>query len=202
MNRSPSASSAKNAAALFRLSVCVWPRHEEDHERGREQEAGRVEPEGARRPERRHEHASERRTHERGALLNSRANAAGALHRHPGRLDDIGEERRARRGARRVQKCADEDERHELPELEPDRRVQQRDRGDGPGAGEIRDHARRPEPEPVDDDSAEERASTIGRKLKNTARPVSAALPVVVRTNHGIATCATALPDKEIASAP
>ena len=45
-------------------------------------------------------------------------------------------------------------------------------------------------------------ASTIGRKLKNTARPVSAALPVVVSTNHGIATCATALPDKEIASAP
>jgi len=41
---------------------------------------------------------------------------------------------------------------------------------------------------------------TIGRKLKNTARAVSAALPVVVRTNHGIASCATALPAKEIES--
>jgi hypothetical protein len=30
---------------------------------------------------------------------------------------------------------------------------------------------------------------------------VSVALPVVVNTNHGIAICATALPDKEIAPA-
>lgn len=44
-------------------------------------------------------------------------------------------------------------------------------------------------------------ARTIGRKLKKTARPVSVALPVVVSTNHGIATYATALPASEIVSA-
>ena len=43
--------------------------------------------------------------------------------------------------------------------------------------------------------------STIGRKLKKTARPVSAGLPVVVSTNHGMANCATAFPETEIASA-
>ena len=42
---------------------------------------------------------------------------------------------------------------------------------------------------------------TIGRKLKNTERPVSAALPVVTRTYQGIASCATAFPESEIASA-
>jgi hypothetical protein len=44
-------------------------------------------------------------------------------------------------------------------------------------------------------------ASTIGRKLKKTARAVSVALPVVARTNQGIAICATALPAREIVSA-
>jgi hypothetical protein len=44
-------------------------------------------------------------------------------------------------------------------------------------------------------------ASTIGRKLKKTTRAVSVALPVVVRTYHGIAICATALPESEIVSA-
>ena len=41
-------------------------------------------------------------------------------------------------------------------------------------------------------------ARTIGRKLKNTASAVSAALPVVVSTNQGIASCATAFPASEI----
>ena len=44
-------------------------------------------------------------------------------------------------------------------------------------------------------------AITAGRKLKKTARPVSVALPVVVRTYQGIASCATALPASEIVSA-
>ena len=44
-------------------------------------------------------------------------------------------------------------------------------------------------------------ARTTGRKLKNTASAVSHALPVVVRTNHGIASCATAFPASEIESA-
>jgi hypothetical protein len=44
-------------------------------------------------------------------------------------------------------------------------------------------------------------ASTAGRKLKKTARAVYAALPVVTSTNHGIASCATALPTSEIESA-
>ena len=42
---------------------------------------------------------------------------------------------------------------------------------------------------------------TIGRKLKNTESPVSAALPVVTSTYQGIASCATAFPESEIASA-
>jgi len=44
-------------------------------------------------------------------------------------------------------------------------------------------------------------ARTMGRKLKKTASPVSAALPVVTRTNHGIASCATTFPTSEIESA-
>ena len=87
----------------------------------------------------------------------ARADAAGALHPRAGELDDVGEERGARRRSGRVEERADEDERHELPELDPDRRVQQRDRRDGAGAREIGDDARRPEAEPVDDDAAEER---------------------------------------------
>ena len=44
-------------------------------------------------------------------------------------------------------------------------------------------------------------ASTIGTKLATTARLVSAALPVVTSTNQGIASWATWLPEREIASA-
>jgi hypothetical protein len=44
-------------------------------------------------------------------------------------------------------------------------------------------------------------ASTVGRKLKKTASPVSVGLSVVTRTNHGIASCATTLPTSEIESA-
>ncbi len=44
-------------------------------------------------------------------------------------------------------------------------------------------------------------ARTIGTKLKKTASAVSLALPVVVSTNQGIASCATALPDSETTSA-
>ena len=40
-----------------------------------------------------------------------------------------------------------------------------------------------------------------GTKLKKTASAVRVALPVVVRTNHGIASCAAAFPVSEIASA-
>jgi hypothetical protein len=44
-------------------------------------------------------------------------------------------------------------------------------------------------------------ARTVGRKLKKTASPVSAALSVVTRTNHGIASCATTFPTSETLSA-
>ena len=44
-------------------------------------------------------------------------------------------------------------------------------------------------------------ARTMGTKLKKTASAVRVALPVVVRTNHGIASCAAAFPVSEIASA-
>jgi hypothetical protein len=44
-------------------------------------------------------------------------------------------------------------------------------------------------------------AMTTGRKLKKTASPVRLALPVVVSTNQGIASCATTLPTSEIESA-
>ena len=44
-------------------------------------------------------------------------------------------------------------------------------------------------------------ARTIGTKLKKTTSAVSVALPVVVSTYHGIASCATALPVSETTSA-
>jgi hypothetical protein len=37
--------------------------------------------------------------------------------------------------------------------------------------------------------------------LKKTARPVRVALPVVIRTYQGMASCATAFPASEIVSA-
>ena len=44
-------------------------------------------------------------------------------------------------------------------------------------------------------------ARTIGRKLKKTTSAVNVALPVVVNTYQGIASCAAAFPVSEIASA-
>ena len=74
----------------------------------------------------------------------------------PASLDDVGEQRRSCRGARCVEERADEDEHHQLPDLDPDGRCEQRDRRDGSRAREVGDDARRAEPEPVDDDAAEE----------------------------------------------
>ncbi len=44
-------------------------------------------------------------------------------------------------------------------------------------------------------------ARTTGTKLKKTASPVSVGLPVVMSTYQGMASCATTLPESEIASA-
>jgi hypothetical protein len=43
-------------------------------------------------------------------------------------------------------------------------------------------------------------AITVGGNVKNAVTPVSAALPVVSRTNQGTATCATTLPVSEMES--
>ena len=159
MNRSPSASSAKKRPARLASSASRCGRGTKQRdERGREEEARRVEPERGRRAERRRRARRRAARRRAGALLDRRRGCRSrAPCATPGELDDVGEERGPRRRSRRVEERADEDERHELPELDPDRRVQQRDRGDGAGAREIGDDARRAEPEPVDDDAAEER---------------------------------------------
>ncbi len=108
----------EEAAALLGLARRLRARHEDGHERGREQEARGVDPEGRRRTERRDEHASERCSHERGALLNSCADATRALHGHSGRPDDVREERRPCRRAGCVEERTHEHERHQLPELD------------------------------------------------------------------------------------
>ena len=133
------------------------PRDEEGDERGRDEEAGGVEPQRVRRAERGHEHAAQRCADEDRSLLDARPDPARPLQAHPRLLRDIRQERRPRGRAGCIEQRAEEDERHQLPELDPDGRVQERDRGDGRRAGEIGDDTRRPEPEPIHDDPAEER---------------------------------------------
>jgi len=79
--------------------------------------------------------------------------------------------------------------------------VQERDRRNRGRAREVCGDARRRKPRRSTITPPKSPARTIGRKLKKTARPVRAALPVVVSTNHGIAICAAWFPESEIASA-
>ncbi len=124
---------------------------------GRDEEARRVEPERGRRAEGDDEDAAERRAEELRSLLDAGAHAGRALHADVGELDDVGEQRGACRRSRGVEERADEHERHQLPDLDPDRRVEQRDRRDGCRAREVGDDTRPAESEAVDDDTAEER---------------------------------------------
>ena len=55
--------------------------------------------------------------------------------------------------------------------------------------------------EPIDDYAAEESGEDDRQEVEEHDEAVSVALPVVVRTNHGIAICVAELPLSEIASA-
>ena len=94
----------------------------------------------------------------RGALLDRASDAARPLHPGTGELDEIGDESRSRSGAGCVEQRAQKDQGHELPQLDADGRVQQRDRGDRGGAREVGDDTRRPEPEAIDDHAAKKPA--------------------------------------------
>ena len=131
-------------------------RHEEEDETGRDEEARGVDPERRRRAEPGYEDAAERRAQELRALLDAGANAGGALHSDAGELDDVRKEGCPRGRARGVEQRAEEHEQHELPDLDPHGCIEQRDGCDGRRARKVGDDARRTEPEPVDDDAAEE----------------------------------------------
>ena len=171
MNRIPSASSSKKRPRASAPPSRVRARHEDGDERGREEEARRIDPEGGGGAEARDEHASERRAQERRSLLDRRPDAARTLHGHPGRLDDVREERRARGGSRRVEQRAEEHERHQLPELDPDRRVQEGDGGDGAGARQVSHDARCTEPETIDDHAAEEPGEHDREEVEEDGEP-------------------------------
>ena len=88
-----------------------------------------------------------------------------------------------------------------LPQLDSDGRVDHRNRRHGTGAREVGDQARGPKAEPVDDDPTEERREDDRQEVEANHESGERRAPVVVRTNHGIAVFAGALPPSEIASA-
>ena len=124
MNRMPSASSAKKLPLLLasgdarRVAARSRPTSAAETRK-----LAAFEPQRRRRAERRDEHAADRRADEERALLDRRPDPARALHPRAGELDEVGEERGARGRAGCVEERAEEDQRHQLPELDPDRRV-------------------------------------------------------------------------------
>jgi hypothetical protein len=125
-------------------------------EGGRDEEAGRVQPEHLDGAEARHEESRERRADEDGAAVDPLADPGRPLDPHVRELGDVGEQRAAGGRAGRVEERAEEDERVERGQRERVERVEERDRGHGGGAREVGDHARRTEAEPVDERAAEE----------------------------------------------
>ena len=198
MKRMPSASSAKNRPRSSRsASRAAGAWHDDDDERGRHEEARCIQSTArrSRRPRRR----GRRRSGHRRA-----ASSAGSRHgcrSHAPSRTSASSTRSGRSAARAVAPG-----RRAVPRRT---RAQGAPRARSPpscrGAGSRR---RRPalarsattlvvrNPSRSTIDPPKNAARTIGRKLKKTASAVSAALPVVVRTNHGIASCATALPDE------
>ncbi len=153
------------------VQLALRPRNRPGDDRGGDDEARCVEPERRRRPEARDQESSERPADEQRPLLDAAADPARPLHADACELDDVGEERLARGRARRVEQRAEEYERHQLPELDPDRGVNQRDRRHRAGAREIRRDARRAESEPVDDDTAEERSENRRQEVEEHGEP-------------------------------
>ncbi len=147
----------EEATGRLRVDRTLRPRNGSRDDRGGDDEARRVEPESRGRAEPRDEDAPERPADEDRALLDCAADPARALHPHGRELDEVRKERLSCGGARRVQECPQEHERHELPELDPDGGVEQRDCCDCRGARQVGDHARRTKAEAVHDDAAEER---------------------------------------------
>lgn len=140
--------------------------HVEGDERCGEEEARRVQPQRIRRADRGHEHTSDRCADEEGALLDRSSDAARTFQTRSGQLDEVRDERCPCRRAGRVEKRAEKDQGHELPQLDPDRDLEQRDRSDCCGAREIGDDARRAKAEPIDDDAAEETGENEGNEVE------------------------------------
>ena len=149
----------------------VGTRDEESHEGGRDEEAAGVEPQRRGGAEDCDEEAAERPADQDRGLLDRAPDARCPLHADTGELHDIGKERRAGGCARRVEQRAEEHERHQLPQLDPDGRVQQGDRRDTGRAREIGDDARRSEAEPIDDDAAEEPGEDDGQEVEEDREP-------------------------------
>jgi hypothetical protein len=147
----------EEAPGRLRVDRVLRPRNGSGDDRGGNDEARRVQPEGRGRAEPCDEHAPKRPPDEHRALLDGGADPARTLHPHARQLDDIREERLPRRRSGRVEERTEEHEGHELPELDPDGGVEQGDRGDRAGACEVGDDARRSEAQAVDDHAAEER---------------------------------------------
>jgi hypothetical protein len=110
-------------APFLGLGGCGRPWHEHTDERRRDEEAGSVQPQRRRRAEGCDEYASDRRSHQERALLNSRADSARALHAGRCELDDVGEKRRTRGCSRSVQERPEKHERQQLPQLDAHGRV-------------------------------------------------------------------------------
>ena len=130
-------------------------RDEDEHQQRRHGERHRIEHEHLRRPDDGDQHARERRAEHVRAARDAVEEARAALERHLGPVEQLGQDRLARRLARRVEERSGEDERQQRCERQADRVVEDRHAEDGSAAREVGDDARPPVPEPVDDDAAE-----------------------------------------------
>jgi hypothetical protein len=164
-------------------------------EGGRDEEAGRVQPEHLDGAEARHEESRERRADEDGAAVDPLADPGRPLDPHVRELGDVGEQRAAGGRAGRVEERAEEDERVERGQRERVERVEERDLA----RSAITLAARKPS---RSTSAPPRRPATIGgRKAKKPTRPASVGRPVSWSTNHGMATNALTLPTSETASA-
>ena len=100
------------------------PWHEAQHQQRRDEEPARVDHECRHRPEQRDQGARRARPHHGRGALHGRLGARGAGDRRAGERREVGRDRGLRGVARGVEQSAEEDQREQRAEGQPDRRVQ------------------------------------------------------------------------------
>jgi len=122
---------------------------------------------------------------------------------HPGLPSEVRDEALAGRVARCIEETAEEDQHQELPKDQTYRVVEQGYQRHRHCTCKVGNDAGALETQAIYDRPADDTPATTAASRKvPPVRPVLAALPVVCKTNHGIATNARTFPISEIALAP